>query len=82
MYITVTMKEVDELVACGVDILAVQGTGALRPDGMTSPEFIKAIKEKYPDQLLMADCDNVENAMACAAAERGLCGHHHAGLYP
>ena len=31
MYITVTMKEVDELVACGVDILAVQGTGALRP---------------------------------------------------
>ena len=72
MYITVTMKEVDELVACGVDILAVQGTGALRPDGMTSPEFIKAIKEKYPDQLLMADCDNVENAMACAAA-----GHIH-----
>ena len=31
MYITVTMKEVDELVACGVDILAVQGTGALAP---------------------------------------------------
>ena len=30
MYITVTMKEVDELVACGVDILAVQGTGAGR----------------------------------------------------
>ena len=28
MYITVTMKEVDELVACGVDILAVQGTSA------------------------------------------------------
>ena len=56
MYITVTMKEVDELVACGVDILAVQGTAAIRPNGMTSPEFIKAIKEKYPDQLLMADC--------------------------
>ena len=31
MYITVTMKEVDELVACGVDILAVQGTGAHAP---------------------------------------------------
>ena len=29
MYITVTMKEVDELVACGVDILAVQGTGSV-----------------------------------------------------
>lgn len=59
MYITVTMKEVDELVACGVDILAVQGTGALRPDGSTSAEFIRAIKAKYPDQLVMADCDNL-----------------------
>ena len=60
MYITVTMKEVDELVACGVDILAVQGTGALRPDGSTSAQFIRAIKAKYPDQLVMADCDNFE----------------------
>ena len=49
MYITVTMKEVDELVECGVDILAVQGTGALRPDGSTSAQFIRAIKAKYPD---------------------------------
>ena len=32
MYITVTMAEVDALVECGVDILAVQGTSALRPD--------------------------------------------------
>ena len=70
MYITVTMKEVDELVACGVDILAVQGTGALRPDGQTRADFIRAVKEKYPDQLVMADCDNIENAMARAAAER------------
>ena len=70
MYITVTMKEVDELVACGVDILAVQGTGALRPDGSTSAEFIRAIKAKYPDQLVMADCDNYENAMA-STTKRG-----------
>ena len=48
MYITVTMKEVDALVACGVDIVAVQGTGARRPDGSSAPEFIRAIKEKYP----------------------------------
>ena len=78
MYITVTMKEVDELVACGVDILAVQGTGALRPNGQTSAEFIRAIKEKYPDQLVMADCDNIENALACAGAgpqgQSGGCG--------
>ena len=82
MYITVTMKEVDELVACGVDILAVQGTGALRPDGSTSAEFIRAIKAKYPDQLVMADCDNFENAMACAEAGADFRGHHHARLHP
>ena len=74
MYITVTMKEVDELVACGVDILAVQGTGALRPDGSTSAEFIRTIKAKYPDQLVMADCDNFENAMACAEAGADFVG--------
>ena len=56
MYITVTMKEVDALVACGVDIVAVQGTGARRPDGSSAPEFIRAVKEKYPQQLVMADC--------------------------
>ena len=82
MYITVTMKEVDELVACGVDILAVQGTGALRPDGQTSPEFIRAIKAKYPDQLLMADCDNIENAMACAEAGADFVGTTMRGYTP
>ncbi len=52
MYITVTMKEVDELVACGVDILAVQGTGALRPDGSTSAQFIRTIKANIPTSWL------------------------------
>ena len=60
MYITVTMAEVDALVDCGVDILAVQGTGALRPDGKTAAEFIREIKAKYPDQLLMADIATFE----------------------
>ena len=82
MYITVTMKEVDELVACGVDILAVQGTGALRPDGSTSAQFIRAIKAKYPDQLLMADCDNFKNAMLCAEAGADFVGTTMRGYTP
>ena len=32
MYITVTMTEVDALVECGTDIIAVQGTSEIRPD--------------------------------------------------
>ena len=82
MYITVTMKEVDELVECGVDILAVQGTGALRPDGSTSAQFIRTIKAKYPDQLVMADCDNFENAMACAEAGADFVGTTMRGYTP
>ncbi len=46
------------------------------------PEFIKAIKEKYPDQLLMADCDNVENALACAAAGADFVGTTMRGYTP
>ena len=74
MYITVTMAEVDALVGCGVDILAVQGTSALRPDGSTAAEFIRAVKEKYPDQLLMADIATLEEAMACAEAGADFVG--------
>ena len=82
VYITVTMKEVDELVACGVDILAVQGTAAIRPDGSTSAQFIRTIKAKYPDQLLMADCDNFENAMLCAEAGADFVGTTMRGYTP
>lgn len=74
MYITVTMKEVDELVACGVDILAVQGTSALRPDGSTAAQFIEAIKAKYPEQLVMADCATIEEGIACANAGADFVG--------
>ena len=82
MHITVTMKEVDELVACGVDILALQGTAALRPDGSTSADFIRAVKAKYPGQLLMADCDNIENAMLCAEAGADFVGTTMRGYTP
>ena len=33
-----------------MDILAVQGTGALRPDGSTSAQLIRAIKAKIDAQ--------------------------------
>ena len=82
MYITVTMQEVDELVACGVDILAVQGTGALRPDGKTAAEFIREIKAKYPHQLEMADIATLDEAMACAGAGADFVGTTMRGYTP
>lgn len=63
VYITPTMEEIDELTATGVDIIALDATSDLRPNGKTLDEFFKEIKEKYPNQLLMADCSTVEEAL-------------------
>lgn len=82
MYITVTMDEVDALVGCGVDILAVQGTSALRPDGSTAADFIRQVKAKYPDQLVMADIATLDEAMACAAAGADFVGTTMRGYTP
>lgn len=63
IYITPTMKEVDELMEVKPEIIAVQATAALRPGNLTLDEFFRQIKEKYPEQLLMADCSTVEQAI-------------------
>lgn len=63
IYITPTMKEVDELMEVKPEIIAVDATRAVRPQGVSLEEFFSQIKEKYPDQLLMADCSTVEEAL-------------------
>ena len=61
--ITPTIKEVDELVREGVSIIATDATSRERPDGRTIEQFYNEIRKKYPDQLLMADCSNYEDAV-------------------
>lgn len=63
VYITPTMKEVDELMQVHPEIIAVDATGAERPGGISLDFFFHQIKEKYPHQLLMADCSTVEEAL-------------------
>lgn len=41
IYITTTMKEVDALVAEGVDIIAMDATMQLRPHNQTITEFLR-----------------------------------------
>ena len=62
VYITPTMKEVDELMEVKPEIIALDATGALRPGGLTLKDFVGQIREKYPKQLLMADCSTVKEA--------------------
>ena len=63
VYITPTMKEIDELMEVKPEIIALDATSNLRPGNVTIDQFYAEIGKKYPDQLLMADCSTVEEAL-------------------
>ena len=63
VYITPTMKEIEELMEVKPEIIAVQAGIERRPEGKTLDEFYREIMEKYPNQPLMADCSTVEEAI-------------------
>ena len=63
IYITPTMKEVDALVECGCEIIALDLTREINTTtGKYAYEIIKDIKAKYPNLVIMADIDDVEDA--------------------
>ncbi|ANK60490.1 MULTISPECIES: N-acetylmannosamine-6-phosphate 2-epimerase [Loigolactobacillus] len=62
--ITATLKEVAELEALGVDVIAFDATDRPRHDELTVAEFISDIHEEFPQQMLMADCSNLQEALA------------------
>ncbi|MFQ6793209.1 MAG: N-acetylmannosamine-6-phosphate 2-epimerase [Thomasclavelia sp.] len=63
IYITTTMKEIDALVETQVDIIAIDATDRLRLNNQTLADFFKEVKQKYPNQLFMADCSTVSEAI-------------------
>ena len=60
-YITPTMREVDELIRAGCNIIAIDATKYDRPDGKTLKQFIHEIKENYNIEIL-ADISTLEEA--------------------
>lgn len=62
VYITPTMKEIDELMEVKPEIIAIDATIDKRPGGVNLDEFFAQVKAKYPEQLFMADCSTVEEA--------------------
>ncbi len=63
VYITPTMKEIDELMEVQPEIIAMDATISKRPGQISLDEFFHEVKEKYPNQLFMADCSTVEEAV-------------------
>lgn len=65
--ITGSVQEFESLFQIQTDIIAVDGTDRLR-DGLSGPAFIKAMKKKYPRQLIMADISTFKEAVDCREA--------------
>lgn len=67
VFITATMKEIDELMTVEPEIIALDATSSVRPNGETLDEFYYAIRKKYPDVSLMADCSTFEEMLKADA---------------
>lgn len=63
VFITPTLKEIELLVNEGVDMIALDATSRVRPDGHTITEIFPEIRRKYPNQLFMADCSTLEEGI-------------------
>jgi len=65
--ITGSFRQVEQLRRLGCDIIAVDAT--FRPrEGLTGPEFISAIKERFPGTVIMADIATYAEGTACCKA--------------
>lgn len=79
VYITPTMDEVDALAKIGCEVIAMDGTRRQRPGNQSLDEFFKKVRAKYPEQLFMADCADIEDGMHCAKLGFDLIGTTMAG---
>lgn len=60
VFITPTIKEVDELMQVHPAVIALDATNRMRPDGKSLDDLVTEIRQKYPDQKIMADCSTVD----------------------
>lgn len=67
VFITATMREVDELMALKPEIIALDATSRPRPGGETLAGLVTKIRARYPSVLLMADIATVEEAETAQA---------------
>ncbi|HEX7022420.1 MAG TPA: N-acetylmannosamine-6-phosphate 2-epimerase, partial [Trueperaceae bacterium] len=72
VYITPTLREVERVHAAGARIVALDATRRPRPGGGTAAHFIRTIKKRYPELLLMADISDLEEGVAAASAGADL----------
>ncbi len=63
IYITPTIAEIDELVKAKAEIIALDATNRVRPNNVSLEEFIRIIRSKYSNLILMADVSTFEEGI-------------------
>ena len=79
--ITMTMREVDECMEALSDIISIDCTDCERGDSLTAPEFLRQVRSKYPNIIIMADA-TLEEAVAAYEAGADLVGSTMNGYTP
>ncbi len=82
VYITPTMREIDALMEVRPDVIAMDATDRIRPDGMQLESFIERARAEYPDMLFMADCSCYEDALRAQELGFDLAGTTLRGYTP
>lgn len=63
VYITPTLREVKELLAVGVDMIALDATERKRPNNERLEDIVKHVKNNHSDVALMADVSTIAEAI-------------------
>jgi N-acylglucosamine-6-phosphate 2-epimerase len=67
VYLTPTREDARSVAEAGAELVAVDATGRLRPDGRDGPAFVEALAAELPGRVL-ADVDTAAAGLAARAA--------------
>lgn len=77
--VTPDMQAVDRLVRVGCEVVALDATLRMRPNGFDGPRFLAEVRRRYPELHILADVSTFEEGVRAAdvganAVSTVLCG--------